>query len=78
MKIKLLFLLLVFNMACSNTKKMQKTSTGIAKETYVQEAFDKEGHRGCRGLMPENTIPAMIICQAVPTEPETEAGLRFA
>lgn len=22
--------------------------------------FDKEGHRGCRGLMPENTIPAMI------------------
>lgn len=24
------------------------------------EAFDKQGHRGCRGLMPENTIPAMI------------------
>lgn len=23
-------------------------------------AFDKEGHRGCRGLMPENTIPAMM------------------
>ena len=23
-------------------------------------AFDKEGHRGCRGLMPENTIPAMF------------------
>lgn len=23
------------------------------------QAFDKEGHRGCRGLMPENTIPAM-------------------
>jgi glycerophosphoryl diester phosphodiesterase len=23
-------------------------------------AFDLEGHRGCRGLMPENTIPAMI------------------
>lgn len=22
-------------------------------------AFDTEGHRGCRGLMPENTIPAM-------------------
>lgn len=21
--------------------------------------FDKEGHRGCRGLMPENTVPAM-------------------
>jgi glycerophosphoryl diester phosphodiesterase len=23
-------------------------------------AFDIEGHRGCRGLMPENTIPAMM------------------
>jgi glycerophosphoryl diester phosphodiesterase len=23
-------------------------------------AFDKQGHRGCRGLMPENTLPAMI------------------
>ena len=24
------------------------------------QIFDKQGHRGCRGLMPENTIPAMI------------------
>ena len=23
-------------------------------------AFDKQGHRGCRGLMPENTIPALL------------------
>lgn len=23
-------------------------------------SFDKQGHRGCRGLMPENTIPAML------------------
>ena len=22
--------------------------------------FDIQGHRGCRGLMPENTIPAML------------------
>ncbi len=22
--------------------------------------FDIDGHRGCRGLMPENTIPAML------------------
>ena len=26
----------------------------------VLPAFDKQGHRGCRGLMPENTIPAML------------------
>jgi len=25
-----------------------------------KKAFDKEGHRGCRGLMPENTIPAFL------------------
>lgn len=26
----------------------------------MQKNFDKQGHRGCRGLMPENTIPAML------------------
>src|ERR1043165_717090 len=30
------------------------------KENPEQTSFDLEGHRGCRGLMPENTIPAMI------------------
>src|SRR5690349_3229617 len=25
----------------------------------MQETFDRQGHRGCRGLMPENTLPAM-------------------
>lgn len=25
-----------------------------------QGGFDKQGHRGCRGLMPENSIPAML------------------
>ena len=25
----------------------------------MQTSFDKQGHRGCRGLMPENTLPAM-------------------
>jgi glycerophosphoryl diester phosphodiesterase len=28
--------------------------------TWSPGDFDKEGHRGCRGLMPENTIPAML------------------
>ncbi len=26
----------------------------------MPHTFDLEGHRGCRGLMPENTIPAML------------------
>ncbi len=29
-------------------------------ESSTLPSFDVQGHRGCRGLMPENTIPAMI------------------
>jgi len=50
---QILFLLLPFFMDCSNIKKFQSPPLGT-------EGFDKQGHRGCRGLMPENTIPAMI------------------
>lgn len=33
----------------------------VAKtDSSLTSAFDKQGHRGCRGLMPENTLPAMI------------------
>jgi glycerophosphoryl diester phosphodiesterase len=28
--------------------------------TFAQKKFDIQGHRGARGIMPENTIPAMI------------------
>lgn len=35
---------------------MKEPNTGMS----TARPFDKEGHRGCRGLMPENTIPAMI------------------
>ena len=49
------FLLLVFCMNCSPRKYVQNTPLGDGAVI-----FDKQGHRGCRGLMPENTIPAMI------------------
>jgi glycerophosphoryl diester phosphodiesterase len=42
-------------MACSHSKSLQ--SSAPVMETA---GFDKQGHRGCRGLMPENTIPAML------------------
>lgn len=48
------FVLLIF-MSCSNPKKLPNNPSGDWGGT-----FDKQGHRGCRGLMPENTIPAMI------------------
>ncbi len=31
-----------------------------AATSQAQDKFDLQGHRGCRGLMPENTIPAFI------------------
>jgi glycerophosphoryl diester phosphodiesterase len=39
-------------------------TTSCASHHYntvlLKAAFDKQGHRGCRGLMPENTTPAML------------------
>ncbi len=35
----------------------------MAHAAFIQSdspAFDLEGHRGCRGLMPENTVPAFL------------------
>jgi glycerophosphoryl diester phosphodiesterase len=53
MKRPFFFICFLFIMSCSNTKHVQNdpASTGV---------FDIQGHRGCRGLMPENTIPAMM------------------
>ena len=36
-----------------------KTTVSTQAVTMPTE-FDKQGHRGCRGLYPENTIPAML------------------
>lgn len=44
----------LFFMNCSNQKTLQNSPLGGLGE------FDKQGHRGCRGLMPENTVPAML------------------
>ena len=49
------FFALLFFMGCSNTKNLPNTPLGDGGAV-----FDKQGHRGCRGLMPENTIPAML------------------
>ena len=40
--------------ACSTSKKSATAKPGI-----ILPAFNKEGHRGIRGLVPENTIPSM-------------------
>ena len=41
--------------------KMNISSIVKSRKFPRQErGFDVQGHRGCRGLMPENTIPAML------------------
>lgn len=53
--------ILLLSGSCSSTKKsMEETTVNAAKANYVVAEFDKQGHRGCRGLMPENTVPAML------------------
>ncbi len=42
--------------ACKSPQVSQHADT---KKGLVLPAFNKEGHRGIRGLMPENTIPSM-------------------
>jgi glycerophosphoryl diester phosphodiesterase len=46
----LIMLIISITASCHVTKNQQTSMS----------SFDKQGHRGCRGLMPENTIPAMI------------------
>lgn len=44
--------ILCFLAACHVANKIPDSRT-------IESSFDTQGHRGCRGLMPENTIPAM-------------------
>lgn len=41
-------------MGCNSAKHISTSSP------FAKVSFDLEGHRGCRGLMPENTIPAFL------------------
>lgn len=45
----LAFLLLLSTFGCTQNRTKEMSAT-----------FDLQGHRGCRGLMPENTIPAFL------------------
>jgi len=61
MKYSCQIIVFILLMSCSNSKKISKEVLPYEVVAPVsQTEFDKQGHRGCRGLMPENTIPAMI------------------
>jgi len=68
MKYFSIFLALGIFIACTSSKKNTSMNSEIEKSPsgdLVARDFDKQGHRGCRGLMPENTIPAMINALAL-------------
>src|SRR5688500_3464035 len=54
MKNNCILVAVFFFISCTPPVSMQTNSTKQIP------AFDKQGHRGCRGLMPENTIAAML------------------
>ncbi|MEI7472099.1 MAG: glycerophosphodiester phosphodiesterase family protein [Chitinophagaceae bacterium] len=58
----ILFFISLFIFSCSNTRHMQNSQPPTQQSGIPENkaAFDAQGHRGCRGLMPENTIPAML------------------
>ena len=47
---------------CSSTKQNTAMNNELPNPPLASgdRGFDKQGHRGCRGLMPENSIPAML------------------
>ena len=47
-------------MSCNPHINPSYSPLGDGGKSRNLPAFDKEGHRGCRGLMPENTIPAFL------------------
>jgi glycerophosphoryl diester phosphodiesterase len=55
---------IVIFISCSSSKKNNPGWYNPTQYAYgaliMKNKFDKQGHRGCRGLMPENTIPAML------------------
>ena len=55
----LIFTLFILLIGSCTTKLMQNNVTKTPP-SGGWGAFDKQGHRGCRGLVPENTIPAML------------------
>lgn len=55
------FLYSLVLISCTSTKNNAIVTNEIKnKPIDGWDSFDRQGHRGCRGLMPENTVPAMI------------------
>lgn len=57
-----LFLVSILLFSCSSSSKETTTNTTTMKEKKI----DWQGHRGARGLLPENTIPSFLKALTYP------------
>ena len=56
---KIFIILFAVSFIGCNSSKVTDTENNKYNKPIIAN-FDYQGHRGCRGLMPENTIPAML------------------
>ena len=64
-KITLLLATVLLVYSCDSSKKNSGIVNNGNSPLKGKENFDKQAHRGGRGLMPENTIPAMLNALAL-------------
>lgn len=59
-KIAVLLATTLFFAACTSPQYKAQTGDKSPAPTLLKADFDWQGHRGCRGLLPENSIPAFL------------------
>ncbi|MDZ7877184.1 MAG: glycerophosphodiester phosphodiesterase family protein [Saprospiraceae bacterium] len=59
-KISILLLILFSISACTPPSNKTILNEKMVAPTLLRSDFDWQGHRGCRGLLPENSIPAFL------------------
>lgn len=58
---------ILLTLLCTCGRAPNEGETSPENETSMTKEIDWQGHRGCRGLMPENTIPAFLRALDYPT-----------
>ncbi len=70
-------MLFTLALGCKTVPKAEPSNSPapVAEAKSIAPFFDWQGHRGCRGLMPENTIPAFLRAAAIPEVTTLELDL---
>lgn len=62
-KVSLIFLICLLSAGCESDSKAANQKS---MEKKTESPFDWQGHRGARGLLPENSIPAFLLALQYP------------